>query len=293
MGLCAGLAALLCPSTSRGQTIPNPSFEENTFTVFPGYISENGEVAGWTTDAPGLTGLNPAGGESFFANNGAIPDGVNVAFVSGGSTLGTTISGLTAGKNYTLTLRVNASSEQVPSLRATADGADILALSVYPVAGTAPYEYISFEFTAAAATASLGLVNDAGSDQVLLVDQLTVAESSGRWSVEAWTDDATSGVDSQYVYSHAYSFGTANGAVINGVPFAGIPGANPAVTGKFATARFGNVFNGDQNNLTGGSAALATDFVYSGANVNSGEYQSITLEGLTPGTEYVATLFSV
>lgn len=293
IGWYTGLATLLLCPIAQSQTIPNPSFEANTFTVFPGYISENGEISGWSTDSPGATGLNPAGGQLFFADNGAIPEGANVAFIAGGSTLSTTITGLTAGTTYKVILQVNATTEQTPSLRITVDSTDILAPAVYPVGGTAPYEYIAFEFAATADTARLGLVNDATSDQTLLVDHLTIAESSGRWTTAAWTDDATSGVDPQYIYTHAYSFGTGNTAIINGVPFTGVPGANPAVTGEFSTARFGNVFNNDANNVTGGSAVLATDFIYSGANVNSGEYQSITLEGLTPATEYEATLYSV
>lgn len=261
--------------------------------MFPGYISENVPLTGWTTDFPTITGLNPAGGDNSFANNGAIPDGNNVAFLFGGSALNTTITGLTAGKTYTVTVRVNASTEQVPNLRAVVDSTDILALSVYPVGGTAPYMYVAFNFTATGATASLALANDAAGDQTLLVDNLTIAESTGRWTVEAWSDDATSGVDSQYVYTHAYNFGSANNTIINGVPFTGVAGINPAVSGKFTAARFGNVFNGDANNITGGSRTLANDFLYSGASIASGEYQSITLEGLTPGTEYVATLYTV
>lgn len=288
----AVLALSIGPS-ALAQTIPNPSFEAESFSVFPGYISENVPITGWTTEFPGSTGLNPAGGESSFANNGAIPDGNNVAFVLGGSSLNTTVTGLTAGKVYSVTVRVNAATEQVPNIRATVDSADILALSVYPVGGTAAYMYVAFNFTAAATTASLSLANDAGGDQTLLIDALTIAESTGRWTTDAWTDDATSGIDPQYVYTHAYNFGSANNAVINGVPFTGVAGANPAVAGKFTATRFGNVFNGDANNITGGSRTLANDFVYSGASVASGEYQSITLEGLTPGTEYVATLFTV
>jgi hypothetical protein len=286
--LALGLSAI-----AQAQSIPNPSFEAESFPVFPGYISENVPLTGWTTDFPSFTGLNPAGGDNAFANNGAVPNGNNVAFLFGGSALNTTITGLTAGKTYTVTVRVNASTGQVPNLRAVVDSSDILALSVYPVGGSAPYMYVAFNFTATGATASLALANDAAGDQTLLVDALTIAESTGRWTVDAWTDDATSGVDSQYVYSHAYNFGSANSTLINGVPFTGVAGINPAVPGKFTAARFGNVFNGDANNITGGSRTLANDFVYSGATVPSGEYQSITLEGLTPGTEYVATLYTV
>ena len=84
-----------------GQTIPNPSFEANSFTTYPGYISVNAPITGWTANPADEVGLNPAGGQSPFADNGAIPDGTNVAFIQAGSavdsqqgSLSTTISGL-------------------------------------------------------------------------------------------------------------------------------------------------------------------------------------------------------
>jgi hypothetical protein len=285
------MSLFLC-ARSRAQTIPNPSFEANSFTVAPGYISDNAEITGWTADVPTGAGLSPTAGDTTFTDNGTVPNGTNAAFIAGGTTLSTTITGLTAGEVYKVVLQANAPSNQLPILRINVDGADILALNIYPVGAAAPYEYVAFEFTAASTSAVLSLVNDATSDQTLLVDNLTIGESSGRWHVDAWTDDSTSGVDSQYVYTHAYSFGTASGALINGVPFTGVAGANPTVANKFTATHFGNVYNGDVNNITGGSAALAKDFVYSGANVVSGDYESLTIRGLTPGTEYVATVYS-
>lgn len=288
---CALIAAAM-GQAARGQTIPNPSFETDRFTVAPGYISDNTQITGWTTDNPSGAGLSPAAGDITFADNGTIPNGTNVAFITGGTSLSTTITGLTTGKKYKVVFQVNAPTNQTPTLRINVDSTDILTAAVYTVGGTAPYEYVAFEFTAAAATASLTLANDAASDQTLLVDNLTIAESSGRWTVDAWNGDDTSGVDNQYVYTHAYSFGTSASAVINGVPFTGVPGVNPAVSNKFSTAHFVNVFNNDVNNITGGSASLAHDFIYSGANVVSGDFETITITGLIPGTEYVATIYS-
>jgi hypothetical protein len=287
----SGLAALH-HQNARAQAIPNPSFEANSFSVAPGYISDNAAITGWTADVPSGAGLNPAGGDSSFADNGTIPEGKNVAFITGGTTLSTTITGLTAGKVYKITLQANATTNQTPILHVTVDGTDIIAVNIYTVGGTAPYEYVAFEFTAASSTAALALLNDTTSDQTLLIDNLTIAESSGRWKSEEWTDDASSGVDNQFVYTHAYNFGTTASAVINGVPFTGVGGINPAVSNKFSTAHLVNVFNNDANNITGGSAALAKDFVYSGANVVSGDYEVLTIKGLTPGTEYVATIYS-
>ena len=287
------VAALLLGQMVSGQTISNPSFEADSFAVAPGYVSDNSQITGWTVDVPTGAGLNPAGGTSQFADNGAIPDGNNVAFIAGGTTLSTTITGLTSGQVYKVTFQANATSSQVPVFRVSMDGQEALVVAVYSAGGTGPYGYLAFEFTATAAAATMSLFNDATSDISLLVDNFKVALSSGKWVVGEWTDDATSGVDGNYVYTHAYSFGSTANAVINGVAFTGVGGANPVVAGKFSTTFMGNVFNNDANNVTGDSAGLAKDFIYSGANVSAGSFESITIKGLTPGTEYVATIYSV
>src|ERR1039457_6047976 len=102
-GAVVGAIAVLLCRTALGQTIPNPSFETDTFTTSPGYVSVNASITGWTATPTDEVGLNPAGG-SPFADNGALPAGNNVAFIQSGSsgdpsagTLSTTISGLTVG----------------------------------------------------------------------------------------------------------------------------------------------------------------------------------------------------
>lgn len=199
----AAVAALLLCQVARSQTISNPSFEANSYAVAPGYVSDNSPITGWTVDVPTGAGLNPAGGTSQFADNGAIPDGQNVAFIAGGTTLSTTITGLTVGKVYKVTFQANATSNQVPVLRVSMDGEEVLAEAVYTAGGTGPYGYLAFEFTAAAASETLSLLNDAASDVSLLVDNFKIALSSGKWVVSAWTGDDDSGVDGNYVYTHA------------------------------------------------------------------------------------------
>lgn len=298
------LAASFLPAS--GQTIPNPGFEANAFAINPGYISDNGPITGWTANTETRAGLNPADGTPF-ADNGAIPEGNNVAFLQSddlvvGTTLETTMTGLTAGTTYKVMFQANARTGQTPKVRITIDGADVLGVpeapgvNVYPVTGTNPYGFIAFEFTATASSHTLALINDQIGDHTVLVDNFTIAPSSGRWVVDAWTSDEDSGVDSQFFYTHAYNFGTANNTVINGVTFLGAAGANPAVTGQFSTTFLGNVFNNDTDAIFpdgSGSKSLANDFIYSGASVTAGSYQSIKLDGLTPGREYVATIYSV
>jgi hypothetical protein len=309
--LAAGAAtvALLCQAV-LGQTIPtlpNPSFETDTFTVSPGYISGNTAITGWTGTPPERVGLNPAGG-SPFADNGSIPAGNNVAFIQSNppdpgtpSTLSTTISGLTVGTTYKVTFRANARSANTPNVKVFIDGVGVLlpggpdGFSTAAVTGANAYWFVAFEFTATAASHTLSLVNDATGDQTVLLDDFKIAPTSGRWSVAAWTGDADSGIDPTYFYTHAYNFGSSAGAQINNINFLGVAGGAPNVSGKFSTTFLGNLFTGDANTVTfsgGGSAALATDFVY-GGNVAANVFQSITLSDLTPGTNYVITIYSV
>ncbi len=301
-------AAWLLSQAAAAQTIPNPSFEADTFTNAPGYISSNAPITGWTGTPAALVGLNPAGGNSPFADNGLIPDGSHVAFLEANvtdpttpATLSTTISGLTVGTTYKVTFRANARSGNTPNVKVYVGGAAVLlpggpdGFSTAAVTGSSPYWHVAFEFTAAAAAQTLAIVNDATGDQTLLVDDFRIAPSSGRWTVAPWTSDADMGVIATNFYTHAYNFGRATNTTINSVLFQGVGGGNPAVPGRFSTTYLGNVYQGDNNNITalgGASAVLATDFVY-GGNVPAGQYQSITLEGLTPGVEYLLTLYSM
>src|SRR5205823_6559196 len=153
----------------------NPSFETDTFTVFPGYLSGNGAITGWTANNNDRVGLNPSGGTPF-ADNGTIPDGVNVAFIQsdvgtvGGVTLSTTISDLTPGTVYKVTFRCNARNLQLPTLKAEIDGTVIVNTQVRSVGGSLPYKYFAFDFTAAAASQTLTLRNDATGDNTVCVD---------------------------------------------------------------------------------------------------------------------------
>lgn len=294
----AGAVACLLAQAAFAQTIPNPSFEASSFSVPPGYIQNNAPIPGWTANYENSAGLNPAGGLYDFANNGAIPNGNNVAFLEWGTTtLATTISGLTPGNVYNVTFRVNVWTSEpasAPVFRVSIDDQEVLGLNVYPVGGTSPYAFLSFDFTASAASHNLTLLNDSGFNEVILLDDFVVG-TGGKWAAEPWTSDADSGVDAKYVYTHAYSFASGANATINDVLFAAVGGPNPTVADKFSTLFFGNVFNNDGNTLTaagGGSASLARDFLYS-ASVPAGTFQTIRMLGLTPGTEYVATVYTV
>ena len=298
----AAALAIACSVTALGQTIPNPSFETDTFTVSPGYVSGNAAITGWTATLPGHAGLNPAT-DNVFANNGTIPNGKNVAFLEstadGASALSSTISGLTVGTKYKLTFRANASTNQTPNVHVAIDAQEILFVQIHPSGVGSPYTYLATEFTAAAASQTLTLTNDAAPNEgdtssTLLVDDFAIAPSSNRWATAPWTGDADSGVDANFFYTHAYNFGSGTSPVINGVTFTAIPGGNPAVVGSFSTTLLGNVFNGDNNDITAGtdaSVGLASDFVY-GGTVTTGNNQAITIKGLVAGRAYVASIYT-
>ena len=280
------LGALAFAGSALAATIPNPSFEANSFTAFPGYVGgANGTINDWT--ASGGAGLNPSGG-SPFADNGTIPNGGQIAFIQNGAaaSLSTTISGLTVGTAYKVNFRVNARSGNTPNLKVDIDAVNIINTAVTPVGGANPYKFFAFDFTATAAAQTMTLRNDAGGDNTVVIDDFSIAPRNSGWSYAAWNDDATSGVDGSKSYTHAYSFGAAVNTVINGITFTGVGGGNPS-SSAFSTAGLPLVFPNDVNNVTGGSRQLANDFLYNGFPA------SITINGLIPGTLYVATIYSV
>jgi hypothetical protein len=114
----------------------------------------------------------------------------------------------------------------------------------------------------------------------------TVPGGTLGWSYAAWTGDADSGIDSSATYTAAHSFGNNHaGITINGVSF----------SYSFASSGTGWSIGGTQNNwpndddaaITGVSEDLAEEFVY---NANP---RTVQFSGLTVGTRYRATFFSV
>ncbi|WP_265594765.1 cadherin-like domain-containing protein [Haloferula sp. BvORR071] len=294
-------AVLLAALPASAQVITNPSFSSNNFTTSPGYANLNGGViTGWTLSNPNFIGQNHSATASPFMNNGQIPTGPNVLFIQAGASAGsnnvkTTITGLTPGVKYNVSFRVNAryqGTTNLPNLVFSTDGTGpTVAAEVTNVAtalNTTPWKYVGFEFTATNASHEITIANTKTvGDHTLLVDDVTIAPSTGAWSFAPWTGDADSGIDSQYVYTHAHSFG--GGAwvstKINGVDFdiGDSPGSN-----RFAIADLGNIFsNRTPNNVTGVSGSLAKDFRYGGPN------PSITLQNLKPNTQYVFTLYGI
>ena len=293
--VAAVMAAAAALSSADAQTIANPSFESDSYINWPGYASGNGGViTGWTMGNPNNTGLNPAGG-SPFADNGAVPDGSNVALMQTNAftnTLASTagITGLTPGQTYQLQFRTNARNGSFNLQAGVNVGGTTLNYEVIPVGGANPYARVAVNFTAAASTAPLTFTSTSPGDSTMLLDDFKViALPTSAWKVQPWTGDADSGIGATTV--RAFHFGGGTATTLNGFSVGGAAGGNPALAGVFSTFGYANVLPADTNDLTaggGGSAIMGDSFLYGG-----GDAQGLTLENLTVGKVYQLSLFSV
>lgn len=170
LGLAGSLAA------ASAQTIQNASFEEDSFSVFPGYVNGNGPISGW--DSPGGAGVNPGTNFSPFADNGTIPDGAKVAFIQEDGKLAQVVSGFETGSQYCVRYFENARGGNSPSLEVTVGGVSVIAPhKVTSVGGTAPYrEVVSSTFQAGDNALELAFVksNPRGGDNTVLVDNISI-----------------------------------------------------------------------------------------------------------------------
>ena len=288
--LTALVASCAFGNAAIAQTIANPSFETDTFTTFPGYSNQggNGPITGWSTTSPGSVGLNPSSG-SPFADNGTIPNGSQAAFLqSAGANLSTTITGLTPGVKYKVSFRANARGGNLPIVQFSSDGIGDTVFSRIPaVGGGNPYFRMAYNFTATAASNVITVTNLQAPDNTLVIDDFSIAPSTA-WSFSPWTDDASSGVEQGYCYTHAYTLGgSCVSTVVNGVGFLAAGGGDPAVAGKFSISGLPNGFGDQGRNISGASNNLGKSFIYGGPNM------SITLNNLKPFTSYVATVYGV
>jgi alpha-tubulin suppressor-like RCC1 family protein len=126
--------------------------------------------------------------------------------------------------------------------------------------------------------------------QLASANAVQLKVDAARWTIHAWTHEASTGLDPRYFYTHAYSYGAAGSFTLGGISFTGISGGNPAVVGKFSTSNFASFVTNDANDLSDANRSLANDFVYGSGGAAA---QTITLSGLTPGGRYVLSLFSV
>ncbi|WP_193213650.1 choice-of-anchor Q domain-containing protein [Luteolibacter marinus] len=288
-------ALLLVAPLSPAQVIPNPSFEEDDYNVWPGYAIANGGITGWTA---GSAGLNPAAGIPF-ADNGVTPDGNNVAFIQSSSDsderISTTITGLTPGVVYEVSFRANCrAGTSAPVASWSLDGGPFVPFTASPAVGEGePYYTVIGSFTASGPTAALAIRNQTVADSSVLLDDFRIVAQrvpGSAWTLNRWGNDLSSGLSTGNTL-WAYAFGTSANPELNGVTMTGVAGGSPAVAGRFSVTGASLVLSADSNQLTAltgsGSAGLAADFIY------AGNPTTLTLEGLTAGQAYRVSLFGV
>jgi hypothetical protein len=158
-----------------GLPMINPSFEDDSFTSFPGYVSGNGPITGW--DSLPNHGINPGGG-SPFADNGMIPQGVQVAFMQGDGALSQTVTGLTPNAQYYVHYYENSRTGGTPFTEVRMASNTIVAVhGVTQVGGGNPYhEIYSDVFTATDAQELLEFIksNPLGGDTTALIDNVAI-----------------------------------------------------------------------------------------------------------------------
>lgn len=159
--------------------VANPSFEENNFVDWPGYVSQagNGPIIGW--NALGGHGINPVPSGGPFSDNGVIPDGTHVAFMQADGPLSQVISGFRIGSTYQIHYFENSrSGATIPACEVKIGGQTIVdAHVVTQVGGANPYhEVISMAFVATATAMPLEFIksNPQGGDTTLLIDNVGI-----------------------------------------------------------------------------------------------------------------------
>lgn len=169
-------------SLTVGLPVLNPSFEADTFGALPGYVSGNGPITGW--NARGGHGINPGTTFSPFADNGAIPDQVKVAFMQEDGPMTQRVTGFTPGETYYVHYYENSRAGNVPAIAVTiTDDTNTLTLVaehvVTSVGGANPYyEVFSQSFVATAAEMTLAFVksNPRGGDNTVLIDNVAIVQ---------------------------------------------------------------------------------------------------------------------
>ncbi len=180
------IATLLLVSPAFAQNlVANGSFEDDVCPAWPGY----GAITDWSCTT-GTYGLNTLTNNNF-ANNGAVPDGVNVAFIQvnpvgtyTSASMSQTISGLQQGATYLLTYYENSASMYpgIPSLNVTIGSATVIADHVVNPVGayetfTSPYTFVQTYFTVPASGSYVLSFNTSDyADGAVLLDNVSIIQ---------------------------------------------------------------------------------------------------------------------
>ena len=153
-----------------GSFVRNPSFEANP----PGPSPSYGPIASWAST--GGSGVNNVSGP--FADNGTIPDGMQVGFVQGPQTLSQQIVGLTPGKRYWLQFFYNARAAGATAISLTSRFGGAVLSTIADIDFTGGYRFHNVSFVPAAADGLLEFVTQvgAGVDATLLLDGVNIVQ---------------------------------------------------------------------------------------------------------------------
>lgn len=114
----------------------------------------------------------------------------------------------------------------------------------------------------------------------------------------AFTDDASTGISTDNIYTHAISGGAVG--TVNGVNFAALTTASTPANFSWAAVPNSKNSMGPNNNAwvpaTGGVTGADTinllgSFTWSGSGTTPGDQQTFTLSGLTPGETYDTRIY--
>jgi Immunoglobulin domain/Immunoglobulin I-set domain len=187
-------------------TIANPSFEADDFTIFPGYVDDNGLITSWSS--LGNHGINPGPFGAPFADNGEIPEGTKVAFMQGDGPLSQVLDGFVVGRTYQIQYSENArTGATLPHLSVTMDGEVIVAdHAVSIVGGTNPYhQIVSDPFVASATSMELAFVksNPEGGDTTALIDNVSFLASGTPPSITVQPNSLVAGIGETVTFTVA------------------------------------------------------------------------------------------
>jgi hypothetical protein len=154
--------------------VANPSFEGSGVIVGDGiFVDQN--IAGWT--ATGTYGVNTAGNGTM-ADNGAVPDQDNVAFLQGNSSLSQTLRNIKIGTPVNLSFAYNAKSGESPHLQVKHGDTVVFEENVTAVGGENPYRTKTVTFNATDTLVPITFAQTADG-QTLLLDDIKVAAETG------------------------------------------------------------------------------------------------------------------
>ncbi|MCG8455306.1 MAG: PKD domain-containing protein [Holophagales bacterium] len=158
--------------------IVNGSFEDDPLPIFgSGRVDQGNPLSGWTVTDPARAGRNVQGMPYY--NNGQNPHGLQVGFIKMLTSMKQTLHNFEAGRNYVLSLAVNARADfPTPTLRIKLGGAIVDTRAVQARQGadqhTLPFATISVPVSPGAGSHELEISQIAGGDAGLVIDDVAI-----------------------------------------------------------------------------------------------------------------------